>query len=263
MALAPIACLILAAAAVRTPTRASVEAVGDVALEPSPVTLWAWERPEALGFVDSAEVDVAALVGTLRLAGDRIEARARLQPLEVPRSARMTAVVRVESDAGKRPALTPGQRRQAVAAILAWTSPGFAALQIDFDATVSERGFYRRLLEDLRRDLSPATPLSITALASWCLGDRWLEGLPIEEAVPMLFRMGTDDQAVRVALARGVDFAEPLCRQSYGLSSDEPMPPLEPGRRLFLFHPRAWTEADYLAFRRRLAAATAGGGQAR
>ena len=156
-------------------------------------------------------------------------------------------MVRIESD---RPGLTPAQRRQAVAAILAWTqtSPRYAAVQIDFDATVSERLFYRRLLEELRSELPAAIPLSITALASWCLGDRWLEDLPIDEAVPMLFRMGIDEDAIRTALARGDDFRDPRCRTSYGLATDEPLPPMRPGRRLYVFHPEAWTEAAYGSF---------------
>lgn len=211
------------------------------------IVLWAWERPEVLGFIDPRETEVAVLVGTLRLAEERLDAHPREQPLMVPRQTRTMAVVRIESDAGSPPLLTPEQRRQAVQAILAWSTapPGFAALQIDFDAVVSERDFYVALLSDLRRELPQAMPLSITALASWCLGDPWLSELPISEAVPMLFRMGIDDEAVRAALNLGRDFQETLCRTSYGLATDEPLPPLRPGRRLFLFHPGPWTEEAY------------------
>ncbi len=133
---------------------------------------------------------------------------------------------------------------------MAWTTPGYDAVQIDFDATVSERPFYRQLLEDLRREL--LVPLSITALASWCLGDRWLEDLPIDEAVPMLFRVGIDEDAIRAYLSRGDDFREPLCRTSYGLATDESPPPLRPGRRLYVFHPESWTETAYVSFRQSL-----------
>ncbi len=144
------------------------------------IVLWAWERPELLGFIDPEEIEVAVLAGTLTLTADSVTPRPRLQPLELPRAARRSVVVRIESD---RAGLTPAQRRQTVAAILAWTraSPEVAGVQIDFDATVSERPFYRSMLEDLRRELPATVPLSMTALASWCLGDRWLEGLPIDE----------------------------------------------------------------------------------
>ncbi len=227
---------------------------GEAAPDPGvpPVVLWAWERPELLGFIDPGEVEVAVLLGTLTLTRGGVNARPRQQPYELPRAARRTAVVRIESR--HRPALTPAGRCRAVAAIAAWAraTPGYGALQIDFDATVSERPFYRRLLEDLRRELPAAMPLSITALASWCLGDRWLEGLPIDEAVPMLFRMGLDEEAIRAALARGDDFREPRCRTSYGLATDEPLPPLRSDRRLYLFHPEPWTAAAFDGFRQRL-----------
>ena len=242
--------LTLASVLAGTAMLASRSRIDGVADPDSPsVVLWAWERPEHLGFIDPGEVEVAVLVGTLTLDAGAVVARPRQQPCELPRAARRRAVVRIESR--RRPALAPAQRSRAVAAITAWAraSPGYAAVQIDFDATVSERAFYRRLLEDLRRELPAAMPLSITALASWCLGDRWLEGLPIDEAVPMLFRMGIDDGAIRAALARGDDFREPRCRTSYGLATDESPPTLRSGRRLYLFHPEPWTAAAFDGFR--------------
>jgi len=70
---------------------------------------------------------------------------------------------------------------------------------------VSERDFYRALLQDLRAQLPDNVPLSMTALASFCIGDRWLEGLPVDEAVPMIFRMGADDKPIKNLLANGKD----------------------------------------------------------
>ena len=56
----------------------------------------------------------------------------------------------------------------------------------------------------------------MTALASFCVGDRWLDGLPVDEVVPMIFRMGTDNERIRSFLAAGNDFQDPMCRTSYG-----------------------------------------------
>ena len=42
----------------------------------------------------------------------------------------------------------------------------------------------------VRRRLPRDLPLSMTALASWCAGDTWIEALPVDEAVPMLSRWG-------------------------------------------------------------------------
>ncbi len=85
----------------------------------------------------------------------------------------------------------------------------------------------------------------MTALASWCLGDCWLDGLPVDEAVPMLFEMGPDGHRVRHHLASGGDFAHELCRRSYGVATYEPIPALRDGRRVYVFHDRAWTQEAF------------------
>lgn len=209
------------------------------------VVLWAWERPEDLRFLDCSRTGVAYLAGTLFLGADGVRLRPRMQPLQVPPGCPMLAVIRLESDRGGAATLSESQRLRAAEAILQPIPPSVRGLQIDFDAVVSERPFYGALLEDLRRLMPPNWPLSITALASWCLEDDWMRGLPVDEAVPMLFRMGLDERRVRHELAAGRDFALQVARSSYGLSSDEPMPPLRKGRRVYLFHPRVW---DRFAF---------------
>ena len=95
-------------------------------------------------------------------------------------------------------------------------------------------------------------PLSITALGSWCMGDDWMSGLPITEAVPMLFRMGADRADIGQSLALGEDFREPLCRSSVGVSTDEPWPAPMLRRHVYVFHPRAWTAESFAAVQRRL-----------
>jgi len=120
-----------------------------------------------------------------------------------------------------------------------------SAIQIDFDALVSERDFYRALLQDLRAQLPANVPLSMTALASFCIGDRWLDDLPVDEAVPMIFRMGADDKPIKNMLAGGDDFREPLCRRSYGIALDEPLEmKRDPARRLYIFNNRPWSESS-------------------
>ena len=81
------------------------------------------------------------------------------------------------------------------------------AVQVDFDVATSERQFYRKLLGDLRTRLSEDIPLSMTALVSFCLGDRWMEGLPVDEAIPMIFRMGRDQDSIRAHLRTAPTFA--------------------------------------------------------
>jgi hypothetical protein len=85
----------------------------------------------------------------------------------------------------------------------------------------------------------------MTALASFCIGDRWLNDLPVDEAVPMIFRMGADDRTVKNMLTGGDDFREPLCRQSYGIATDEPVDlKFKSGRRVYVFNSHSWRPAE-------------------
>ena len=225
--------------------------LGTVPANPQ-LVLWAWERPESLRFIDSSQVGVAFLAESIYLNREPI-LRPRLQPLQVGKNTPLIAVVRLEITRD-----TPRQfddaYRERVAQWIAGTSalPQVRGVQIDFDALQSQRSFYRALLTDVRSLVPPALPISITALGSWCLGDDWLNGLPINEAVPMLFRMGKDRANIVRALATGDDFGEPLCRTSVGVSTDEPWPHIASGRRVYVFNPRPWTETSFQAVQRKL-----------
>jgi len=210
--------------------------------------LWAWERPEDLEFLDPHQVGVAFLAQTLTLKKDDVIYTPRRQPLKVQPTTKMIAVTRIESQKQtKEPAaLSDAQRQKLVTLILKTLEPGnVSGLQIDFDAAQSEREFYRSLLTDLRGRLPAQVGLSITALASFCIGDPWLEHLPIDEAVPMIFRMGADERSIKNRLAAGEDFRPALCRKSYGISLDEPLTiTFAPNRTIYIFNPRPWTKND-------------------
>ena len=206
-----------------------------------PVMLWAWERREDLSFIDPDAVGVAALVGTVFLYDDAVAVRPRFQPLMVPPGTQVIAVVRIQANHARPASLLPVQRARTLRAIEHLARGKVAALQIDFDATRSQRAFYRALLLDLRRDLPPTLPLSITAIASWCIYDDWLATVPIDEAVPMLFRMGPDSGRVREYLAGGGDFRVAVARRSLGIAIDEKLGNLPPRRRVYVFSPRAWS----------------------
>lgn len=219
------------------------------------VILWAWERPEDLTFLDSEQFGVAFLSQTLVLEGNEVVFRPRRQPLKVSPATKLVAVTRIESTktTGERVALSPAQTATLVSLILKTLDlKNVSAIQIDFDAAKSEREFYRELLIKVRESLPNHVPLSMTALASFCLGDRWLQDLPVDEAVPMVFRMGLDSQGIRSFLASGNDFREPLCRSSYGIALDEPVNMnLESARRVYVFNNRPWKPEDVSSFERR------------
>lgn len=240
-----------------------------------PLILWAWERPEDLRFLSpSQDVGVAFLAGTIEIQPRGSENddrgfvfRARRQPLRVQPGVPLIAVVRIESpsDLGRERrsvALSPlsadgGARRDQIVQIItnAARERGVRAVQIDFDASKSERSFYASLLSDVRAALPASTPLSVTALASWCIGDSWLDGLPdgtIDEAVPMLFRMGPDAAAVASFVRNGNAFRPAVCRTSAGLATDETFSQsilagsvnrlaAHAGTRVYVFTDRNWT----------------------
>jgi hypothetical protein len=207
------------------------------------VFLWAWERPEDLRWLDTRAVGVAFLARTVCPREDGVAVRPRMQPLLVSPDAVLMAVVRVESGGHGAGADVPRTARAIAGAV---SLPGVRALQVDFDAVASERAFYRALLTELRRLLPAQIPLSITALASWCEADGWMSGLPVAEAVPMLFRMGPD------RYSPGSDFRDDLCRSSVGISTDELPSRIPSGRRVYVFDPRAWTPDHVQAALRRV-----------
>jgi Protein of unknown function (DUF3142) len=234
---------------------------------------WAWERPEDLRFLGQ-QAGVAFLAKTIYIQSSssaidsvlpaRFDVRPRLQPLRVGPNTPLIAVVRIETSTNARistaSASTPNAREDIASEIAALQNiAGVGAIQIDFDATTSQHSFYSALLQDVRGKLRSATPLSITALASWCIGDGWLAQLPpgtIDEAVPMLFRMGTDSPNVATFLQQHKEFTVPACRNSVGVSTDEPfsrqvltkqfsgIPEAWRAKRIYVFAPRAWTPAS-------------------
>ena len=156
------------------------------------------------------------------------------------------AVIRIETSRQEPPVLTPALARTLATELARLQQTTRAtALQIDFDAATTERAFYAQLIQATRATIG-TVPLSITALASWCDGDNWLDRLPhgaIDEAVPMLFRMGPFNDGLRDAGVRNRLRAS-ACRNAVGVSTDEPTAPLGQRRRVYVFSPTRWTPAS-------------------
>jgi hypothetical protein len=206
--------------------------------------VWAWERPEDLRDLEEG-IGVAFLAQTIIVAGDQFHVAPRRQPLRVGPATSLIAVTRIET--GQRWASDSGSLMDALASAIAATAhlPRVSAIQLDFDAVASERVVYRQLIGHLREGVPAAVPISITALASWCAGDDWLGGLPIDEAVPMLFRMGPGNEPFRrIAMSRAS--AAPACRGAVGTSLDEPIDSNADGRRVYVFNPRPWNRLSLL-----------------
>ena len=229
------------------------------AVPPRPV-LWVWERATDLTFLDPARADVAFLSQTLVVRDGRVTVVPRQQPLRVAPGTAVIPVTRVEP-AGldperATPELTAEMAQAVVATAAHWVTrpvpdevprvaPRIAprVVQIDFEARGSQRAFYRSLLVEVRRRLPPDVGLSITALASWCLDDPWLDGVAVSEVVPMLFRMGPDAGAVLARLEALGDFPRRACRSGVGVAVEEGMRWMPRDRRAWIFSATGWTPA--------------------
>ena len=210
---------------------------------PAPgLILWAWERPEDLRFINPATTGVAYLAATATIlpTGD-VSWHFRQQPLATPPRTARIAVVRIESPPRF---IFPAPAPLAASILAATTQRDVIALQIDYDARTSERPFYTALLQTLRA--RTPLPIGITALASWCAGDPWLNPALISEAVPMFFRMGRNE-------SKPMRLTAPLCRNAIGISTDEAWPE-HPTGRIYIFNPQPWTQAEYEMALKRLAA---------
>lgn len=210
--------------------------------------LWAWERPEDLRFLDPKEYGVAFLAQTLFLDNTGVTPKPRRQPLEISPGTYMIAVTRIETnkDGKKRPPFDAEMRTKVVSLIKNTLElPGVKAIQIDFDAVVSERDFYRSMMKEFRKQTPEGVSLTMTSLASWCTGDAWFNDFPVDEAVPMAFQMGADSDKIKNYLRNGNDWNEPLCRGSYGISIDDPLKvELKPDRRIYYFSDSPWKTDD-------------------
>lgn len=205
-----------------------------------PLMLWAWERAEDLRQLPSG-IGVAFLAQTFTVDAGAPVRVPRRQPLRVGPHIPLVAVTRIETPPPATTTLS-GDALMEVAAAIAETArlPGVTGVQIDFDAPASLRPSYAALIHATRRALPADRWFGITALASWCAGDDWIGQLPVDEVVPMLFRMGRNDSPyVRFASSPRAAAAE--CRHAVGMSLDEPRALRLDGRRLYLFAPAAWT----------------------
>lgn len=227
------------------------------------VMLWAWEAPSDLRWANPKRIGVAYLASTITLYDDRIWVKPRMQPIKVSEDSYLTSVIRLECRRDRPPCLSEKQIDRVVAEVLKQAElKNVKAVQIDFDARVSERPFYRDLLSRIHRLLPADKELSITALASWCIGDRWLRDIPCDEVVPMFFSMGADHANVVQYLRAGrpvhgfdrqraVGLAENSTDVIRALTLGHGLEAIS-GQRVYLFSNKGWTQVEVERLLRRV-----------
>ena len=212
----------------------------------SELVLWAWHGQHDLRFLaergpGARPVSVAYLARRLVVRPEGVEAQLRSKALHVPGDAKLTAVVRIEIAPGLAgEALTKALPQLVEHLAIAAAESDVKTLQIDFDAPARLRPQYRELLRSARIRLPAGHHLEMTALASWCLGDPWIDADLADAVVPMLFEMGPESSAIRERLQRIAALPEP-CAGDVGVSTTDVLPPLLAAKRLFVFSPGPWT----------------------
>lgn len=187
------------------------------------------------------------MTGFIRLRGDAVVIRRgrRFPLVTAPGRPPPVAVVHIELDQNRPLDWSPALAAQVVGAALSFVR-GARQVQVDMEVRTSQRGALLDVLRGVRAGLPPGTTLSMTALASWCDTEFWLDAAPVDEIVPMLFRMGPGGARLRDRLAAGGDFAHPRCRAAVGIATDTPVV-VPPGRRVYIFNPRSWDAAAIAA----------------
>jgi hypothetical protein len=206
---------------------------------------WLWKDANVPAFSRAA---VAVVDRHVWLAGDKVLVRPGAQPRSLPPATTVIPVVHVEID----PLHPPASLRPAVPVILdAMRSAARAStsgwVQLDLEARPSQRADYRDLVRNIRTTLPRQLKLSVTALAWWCRSAPWLDGLAADEVVPMFFRMGRDNAALRGIVARQPAALHPLCRAgSAGFSRQEKFPGEVAARyrRTYWFDETAWKDIE-------------------
>ncbi len=205
---------------------------------------WAWHRSEDLTFLSPA-TPIAAWFATITVRDGKLDVERRTQPLRHHVDTPLLAVFRLESaepfDRGTR-------NRIARTLIKIGEAVDASEIQLDFDARRSQRPSYRRLIAAVR--LETELPVSMTALASWCLDDDWLDDVPIDDVVPMLYRMGAEGESIRARIAaKNRPALGRSCRGSVGYITDEPVIAVAAPKRVFLFSDTPWTARSFYDFK--------------
>jgi hypothetical protein len=205
----------------------------------------AWVWPGSVVPAGAGWHEAAVLLESIDLDGDRVTRRPRRLGLVAPKGLAVTPVIHVQSGPQGGPRFTQAERRAVVDALRRAVHVASAGVvQLDFEAPARQREAWRGLVAEAREALPASVRLSVTALASWCDGGAWLDGLAADEVVPMLYRLGPDARLWQRRWRDGSAPLHPRCRDAaIGFSVQEQPDPAIAGRyaRGYWFNERNWS----------------------
>lgn len=205
---------------------------------------WYWDRPAEQLPAPAPGVGAAVLVTHVIFSGQGYTLQPRRSALRLPHGIVTMPVIHVEVDPGRPFAANAAQSNALLAGVLGAVQRGSSTwVQLDFEARRSQREFWRTAVQRIKAALPSGVRLSVTALASWCYEDRWIGDAPVDEIVPMYFRLKQARQDYLLRSSVGV--SEPRCATAYGVADDEPdWSVVLPGRRYVFLGQRGRPNAD-------------------
>lgn len=172
--------------------------------------------------------EAAVLMESFVLRANGLERGGRQAPLPLPAGVRVLPVIHIEAAPDAPSAFTARQHETLLKAVI--RQAGAAArssgwVQIDFEAPLRQRSAYQSWVRSVREALPKQVKLSVTALAHWCTQGDWLDQLPVDEVVPMLYRLGEDSTRWRERFVRDDPALARRCRSgSLGFATNDPPP---------------------------------------
>jgi len=186
-----------------------------------PLVIWSWTSDDRLQFLNSTKTAVAYYAGTIMLGRSNATLLRRRNALVLNASTLSFPVFRMEQAHVTEP-VSAASFDQALLIIKDYVEEKHARfVQIDFDARENDRAAYLIFLKNLRARLPANVGISITALASWCLDDKWLNHAPIDESVAMMFSMGPGKNDAFSAMRNQRIDSGAASAQSVGVSINE------------------------------------------
>lgn len=217
------------------------------------IYIYAWERPENLSFLDSIEhkkTTVVYYAGDIVIDHGRANISPRRNSLIIPEDINKIPLIRIDNF-NNLSALHENSKN--IVDFIANTCRDVSECQLDFDAKKSEYIEYAEILTTIKQRL-PKIKITITALASWCGKNSWLEKMLIDDAVPMLYRMG-NSPSIKNLLNDGGITSYAKCGHSVALSTDElnfKFKQYLNRHNIYLFNPDSWTEENYMKVKDKL-----------
>ncbi len=159
---------------------------------PPQIYIWTWDYPQDFSKLQlPPNAGVAFLAGTIHITKAGIYGEPRHCRMVAPSSIPLISVCRIELSPDFKEPLDQKLANKVCDLIIKYGHVDkINKLQIDFDARLNERSFYKKIIATLQQRTN--VKLSITALVSWCMFDSWLDKMNNLEIVPMFFSMGLD-----------------------------------------------------------------------